>query len=361
MTVRQFLTFAGLAAAVLLASGCTPEEEEAPEAPRLVRVVTVEPEEEGRTVSLTGTVEAKREVDLAFRVGGRMTERPVNVGDMLEAGTTVARLDPINEQNALLSANANLAAAEARLVEAQLDFDRQSHLYERNVVARARLDNASQVLRSAQSAVDDAQARSDLAQTRLDDTELRADAPGTVIARGAEIGEIVQPGQMIVRVARDDGRDAVFDAPANLMGTVPPYTEIGIALTMDPAVTASGRIREVSPQADATTGTFRVRVGLDNPPPEMRLGSTVTGQVRLGGAAGVIIPATALTSLDGAPAVWVVDPATSTVALRPVEVAEHRPSTVIVATGLQSGELVVTAGVQALRPGQAVRLPDARS
>ncbi|WP_108660921.1 efflux RND transporter periplasmic adaptor subunit [Acuticoccus kandeliae] len=356
------IAFTASAAALFALAGCNSEEEqETVEVPRLVRVVTVVEQTEGRTISLTGTVAAERQVDLAFRVGGRMTERAVNVGDALEAGQFVARLDPVNEQNTLLSAQAGLSAADARLVEAQLDFDRQQHLYQREVVARARLDNASQVLRSAQSAVDDAQARVDLARTRYDDTQLLADSTGSVIAVGAEVGEIVQPGQMVVRIARDDGRDAVFDAPANLMGVVPRYKEIDVALTMSADVTAKGLIREVSPQADATTGTFRVRVGLDNPPAEMRLGSTVTGRLTLGDAAGVVIPSTAMTSANGAPAVWVVDPATSTVSLRPVEVSEHLPSRVVIDAGLQPGEVVVTAGVQALRPGQTVRLPDAQS
>lgn len=339
---------------LLSVAGCQEQVAEG-EPPRPVRVVVVEERDGERMVSLSGNVAAEREVDLSFRIGGRLVERGVGIGDAVEPGTEIGRLDAVNEENSLLSARANLTAAEARLVEAELDFGRQQHLYERNVVARARLDNAAQVLQSAQAAVADAQARLDISRTRLDDTVLEADSPGAVIAVGAEPGEVVQAGQMIVRVARDDGRDAVFDAPANLFGKVSRYAAVEVSLTTDRSVTAMGRIREVSPQADPTTGTFRVRVGLIDPPDAMRLGSNVTGRTAVGDVGGITIPATALTSKGGAPAVWVVGE-DGTVSLRSIEIGEHRPSEVQVTAGLSPGERVVTAGVQALREGQEVRL-----
>jgi RND family efflux transporter MFP subunit len=112
----------------------------------------------------------------------------------------------------------------------------------------------------------------------------------------------------------------------------------------------------VAPRADAVTGTFQVRVGLSNPPPAMRLGSTVTGRMTLGASAGFAIPASALVRTDRQPAVWVVDPRAETVALRTVELVRHDAGHVVVGQGLEPGEVIVTAGVQALRPGQKVRL-----
>lgn len=334
------------AALILVALGlaaCNPPAEIPPEAARLVRVVVVEERAGDRTVALSGTIAAEREVDLSFRLSGRVVERPVGIGDTVAAGDTIATLDAANEENALLSAQAALTAAEARLVEAELDFGRQNQLYTRGVVARARLDNASQVMQSAQAAVTDAAARRDIARTRLDNTVLRADAPGTVIAVGAEPGEVVQAGQPIVRLARDDGLDAVLDAPANLVDLVSPYAAVNVFLAADRTVSAQGRIREVSPQADAVTGTFRVRVGLTAPPAAMRLGSNVTAETAVGERAGIRIPAAALTSSGGAPAVWVVGDG-SAVALRAIEIGEHRPSEVQVTAGLSPGDIVVTAG-----------------
>ena len=221
---------------------------------------------------------------------------------------------------------------------------------------RQRYDEAVQVLRTLGAQVEAAEARVQIARNRLDDTVLLADAPGVVTVRGAEPGEVVNPGQMIVRLARDGGRDAVFDAPVELVARAPRDAAVEVSLSIDPAIVATGRVREVAPQADPVTGTFRVRIGLIDPPAEMRLGSTVTGRMTLASAGGVVVPAGALHRAEGRPAVWVVDPEAGTVSLREVEVASHRPSDVVIAGGIAPGEVVVTAGVQTLRPGQRVRV-----
>jgi membrane fusion protein, multidrug efflux system len=278
------------------------------------------------------------------------------VGDTVEAGQRIAALDPMDEENALRAAEAALAASGGQLAEARANFDRQRQLYERQFVALAALERAEQVLTSAQGSFDAAEAQVGIARRRLADTALYADAPGVVTAIGAEPGEVVQAGRMIAEIARDEGKDAVFDVPAAVIAASPPDPEVTVTLSLTPAVTAMGRVREIAPRADPVTGTFRVRVGLIDPPEEMRLGSTVNGQVHFGGTGGIELPASALTGSDGSPAVWVVDPAAMTVSLRPIGVARFNPATVSVADGLSVGEMVVTAGVQALRPGQEVRL-----
>jgi RND family efflux transporter MFP subunit len=244
----------------------------------------------GETVTLTGTVESQVEVDLAFRIGGRLLERTVNVGDTVEAGQRIAALDPMDEENALRAAEAALAASGGQLAEARANFDRQRQLYERQFVALAALERAEQVLTSAQGSFDAAEAQVGIARRRLADTALYADAPGVVTAIGAEPGEVVQAGRMIVEIARDEGKDAVFDVPAAVIAASPPDPEVTVTLSLTPAVTAMGRVREIAPRADPVTGTFRVRVGLIDPPEEMRLGSTVNGQVHFGGTGGIELP-----------------------------------------------------------------------
>lgn len=350
---------AGLVVAALLAlsvAACDSGDDDTPAPIRPVRAITVELGKAGDAVTLTGDVQAEDEAALAFRVGGRMIERLVNVGDRVEAGQVVARLDAQNALNGLRSAQAALAAAEGRLVQAQNHFDRQDRLLGNGFTTRAIHDDAAQGLRAAQSAVDDAEAQLKIAEDNVSYTELVADAPGVVTARGAEPGEVVQAGRMIVQLARQGGRDAVFDVPAQLLRAVPANPVIDVVLVSDPAVKTTGRVREVAPQADPVTRTFRVRVGLDNPPEAMRLGSSVNGTVRLDAGASIEIPASALTAYESRPAVWVVDPATLTVSLRNIEVARFNPATVAVASGLGEGDVVVTAGVQALHPGQTVRL-----
>jgi membrane fusion protein, multidrug efflux system len=350
---KSHIAIAALIAATV--AGCNRTSPPLSEA-RQVRTVTIEHGAGGEIVSLTGHVRAKDEVSLAFRLDGRMIERPVHVGDVLKPGQVVARLDPQIPDNALRSAEANLASMEAVLAQARLTFWRQQQLLKDGWTPRANFDEAQQKLLTAQAQVDSAQAQVRIAREQQSYTVLSADAPGAVTATGAESGEVVHAGQMIVQLARQGGRDAVFDVPEQLIRNGPNDPLVDIALSNDPQVKATGRVREVAPQADSATRTFQVKVGIANPPDAMKLGDTVVGRIRLTAPPGVEVPASALTETDGRPAVWVVDPQNKTVSLRNVEVLRYDPATVVISQGLETGALVVTAGVQTLRPGQKVRL-----
>lgn len=340
----------------LTLSACGPAEEaRAPEA-RPVRTITISKREAGSTVTLTGRVEAQDEAALGFRIAGRMMERPVNIGDRVQPGQIIARLEPQNEMNALRSAQANLAAAQAKLTQARNHFERQQILLTQGWTTRALFDEAQKARATAQAQVDSAEAQLKAAHDLVSFTELKADAPGVVTATGAEAGEVVQAGQMVARIARQGGRDAVFDVPAQVLRSAPSDPVITVNLSDDPTISARGRVREVSPQADPVTRTFEVKIGLTDPPEGMRLGATVTGRLTMDASPVVEIPATALTQVDRKPAVWVVDPTSKTVSLRNVDVLRFDPATVAVSQGLDTGEIVVTAGVQALHPGQTVRL-----
>jgi RND family efflux transporter MFP subunit len=355
---RLFLFVTFLLALALLLTGCKREGDEVPVAEpiRPVRVMTVEEHAVGETATLTGTIQAEEDVALSFRIGGRLVERLVNVGDKVTVGQLVARLDESTWRDALQAARANLAAAMARLVDARNEVERLQPLLPRGFVSRQMFDRAVAARDAAQAQVDAAEAQVSTAETQLSYTELHADGPGVVTARGAETGEVVNAGQMIVRLARKGGRDAVFDVPARLKDEISGDAEVEVLLSSDPKVQAVGRVREVSPEADPVTRTFQFRVGLTDPPAAMRLGSTVTGSIRIGSGTGMLIPASAMTTSEGKPAVWVVNPADETVTLRNVEVARYDLDRVLIAHGLSTGELVVTAGVQVLRPGQQIRL-----
>ena len=353
----------GATAAVALAlltllAGCRSAEEERPPEIRPVRAITLEKREAGDTIALTGTVQAQSEVNQSFRIDGAINERTVDLGDMVRAGQQLARLDPQNEESALLASRAQLIAAQAQLVEARSNHQRMRDLVAENAVSRAAFDQAVAVLQTAQSQVESASASLRLAENRLGYTRLLADTAGVVTARGAEPGEVVGAGRMVVQIAREGARDAVFDVPAQIMdaskGRRSPT--IMVSLTSDPSVTATGKVREVAPRADPVTGTFAVRVEIDDAPPAMRLGSTITGRIKLESAPAIEIPPSALVRADGGTAVWIVDPAASTVALRSIAVRGSSASAVQVASGLSPGDVVVTAGVQALRPGQKVRV-----
>lgn len=345
--------------AVLL-TGCERESEVPVPQVRPVRAIEVERRAVAEPVVLTGRIAAAEEVALGFRIGGRLLERPVTTGQRVEPGQLVARLEPQNERNALRTAEANLAAAQSQLDEARAEYGRQRHLEERGWAARAVYERARQAYQTAQARVDAARAQLELARDQLSFTELHADAPGVVVAVLAEPGEVVAAGQPVVRLAREGGRDAVFDVPASVIRRAPPDPLITVELADDRAIRAKGRVREVAPDADPVTRTFEVKIGLIDPPPELRLGATVIGRMETAASEVVEIPASALFRHEGRPAVWVVDRQSWSVALRPVEVARFDSATVTLASGLEPGELLVTAGVQALHPGQKVRLAGAR-
>jgi RND family efflux transporter MFP subunit len=340
----------------LVLAGCGRKGNEAAETPRPVRTVTVDKRATGLPITLTGRIEAEDEVSLAFRIAGRLLESNLKMGDQVQAGQLVARLEPQNELNAQRAAQAALVAAQGQLTQARNHFERQDTLLKQGWTTRASHDQATQALQTAQSQVDASEAQLKAAHDLVSFTELKADAPGAVTATGPRAGEVVQAGQMIVRLARKDGRDAVFDVPAQVLRSAPSDPEIAVALTHDPSVVARGRVREVAPQADPVTRTFAVKVGLIAPPEAMRLGATVTGRTERDAKVTIEIPSTALTKFNRQPAVWVVDPKSRAVSLRNVDVLRYDQAMVAVSSGLETGEIVVTAGVQALHPGQIVRL-----
>jgi len=344
-----------LVTAVLsLVSACSGDPPPEPEI-RPVRVLTVDTRVAGQSVSLVGTVQAENEINQSFRIDGRIIERTVNVGDTVRAGQLIARLDSQNEETSLNAARAQLAAARAQFIEADNHFVRMRDLIAENAVSRSQFDQAEANRTAASSQVESAQAQVTLASNRLGYTRLESSASGVVTFQGAEPGEVVAAGRTIVQVAREGARDAVFDVPAAIKDSAPENARITVALTGAPDVRAEGRVREVAPRADAVTGTFRIRIALIDPPAAMRLGTTVTGSMKLTDAAGIEIPAVAVTRSGGRPSVWVVNPADGSVTSRDIGIGSSNPERVVVSSGLDPGDVIVIAGVHALRPGQKVR------
>jgi membrane fusion protein, multidrug efflux system len=355
---RQAWVFASIVtlAVPLVLLGCKREDQADAPVPRPVRTVTVEPSDAGDAVVLIGHIDAQDSSAMAFRIGGRMVQRFVNVGDTVKPGQELGRLDAQNEVNALRAAQAQQNAAQAQLTQSRSAFERQRTLLTQGHTPRAQFELAEKALSTAQANADAAEVQVRIAADNVSYTVLQADAAGTVTSRGAEPGEVVRAGQMIVTIARKDGRDAVFDVPAQVLRSAPSDPRVMVRLTDDPNVVAEGRVREVAPQADPVTRTFAVRVGLTDAPPAMRLGATVNGTMRLEADQVIAIPASALTEVNRQPAVWVVDPQKLTVSLRNIETLSFDQASVTVAHGLTAGDVVVTAGIQALHPGQTVRL-----
>ncbi|HZS12333.1 MAG TPA: efflux RND transporter periplasmic adaptor subunit [Nitrospirales bacterium] len=349
-STRVFL----LTSVFFLIAGCNDQDPTAQT--RSVRTVTVERKTVGETVTLTGQIRAQDEVNLAFRIDGRMIERLVNVGDRVEQDQLIARLDSENERNAERSADADLSAAQAAVAQTEASEGRLRQLLSLGSTTRAQYDLALQQFQTAKAQLDAAQARLKIADDRVSYTELHTDSAGMVTGIGAEPGEVVTAGKMIAHLARSGGTDAVFNVPAQLIRDAPKNPTIDVWLADNPDVRATGTVREVSPQADPATHTFPIKIGLSDPPNAMRLGATVVGQIILNPVEAILIPATALTESNGKPAVWLVDTDKHTVALQEIDVLRYDSDAVIVSGGLQNGEIVVTAGVHVLRPGQKVKL-----
>jgi len=338
------------------------QEPDAPPAPvRMVRTTTVAPAQSPAAIVFTGHVEAQDRAALAFRISGRMSERAVATGASVRSGEVLARIAPENEINQLRSARADLGAAESERRRAENQVQRLRHLLERDVASKADFETAEQEAIAAGANVDAAKARVRSAEEFVAFTVLKADAPGIVMRIGAEPGEVVAAGRMIVELARREGRDAIFEIPEEHVVRMVPDTRTVVALGTDPAIKAEGRVREVAPAADAVTRTFRVKVGLTDPPPAFRLGTAVTGTISGEDVAAIAIPAAAVARSGADTSVWIVDAQALTVSRRKIELLGTDPATALVSKGLASGDIVVTAGVGVLRDGQKVRLAGAET
>jgi RND family efflux transporter MFP subunit len=339
-------------------SGCDEQKAPATSEVRPVRTVVVNPirVDDGRQA--IGEIRARQESDLGFRVSGKLVTRTVDVGAAVRKDKVLASLDDQDFQNKLQSAQADVRAAEAVLIEAQGAEERQRKLLISGVTTRANHETATKNLDSAQAKLESARVAASMANDQLGYTIMKADFDGVVTAVGAEAGQVVNVGQMIVRLAKPSERDAVFAVAESAFQAFKPdeRPEVEVTLLSDPAVSATGIVREVSPVADPATRTYQVKVTLDNPPEQMRFGASVSGKLKATSELVVVLPGSALFDKAGKPAVWVYNADTTTVGLKPVAVGGYETDQVIVSTGLVQGDVVVTAGVNQLREGQKVRL-----
>jgi RND family efflux transporter MFP subunit len=359
MSSRWKMLLLGLA---LPLAGCGEAPAKAPEV-RSVRTVVVDPrpiEDDRRAV---GEVRPRYESELGFRIAGKVIARAVDVGASVKKGDLLASLDTQDHRNKLKSAESDIVAAQAVLTEAEGAENRLRHLLANGHTTKANYDVAVKNLRSAEAKLDGAKTAVEMARDQLGYAELHADFDGIVTAVNAEPGQVVNIGQMIVRLARPDEKDAVFAiaeaAFERRVGSQPP--EIVALLLSNPAISAEGVVREISPVADPATRTFQVKVTLKNPPEQMRFGGSVVGRVKASTKAVVVLPGGALFDKGGKPAVWLVDPASSSVRLKPVVVLRYETDRVIIDGGLAKGDVVVTAGVNRLRENQKVRLAEGAS
>lgn len=352
-TIRTML----MLGAALAAAGCSEAAPREPEV-RAVRTMTADPKPIADDRRAIGEVRPRYESELGFLVSGKVAARLVDVGALVKRGDLLARLDEQDYRNRLKAAEADFVAAQAVMVEAEAAEGRLRQLLSTGTTTRANYDAALKNFRSAEAKCDSARAALELARDQLGYAELRADFDGIVTAVGAEPGQVVNTGKMVVRLAQPDEKDAVFSIAESVFGarSAEERPEIMASLLSNPEIATEGVVREVSPVADPVTRTYQVKVTLKDPPPQMRFGASIVGRLKASSAPVVVLPAGALFDRDGVPAVWVVDPAAGSLALKTVVVARYETDRVIVSDGLVQGDIVVTAGVNRLRENQKVRL-----
>ncbi|MCC8956198.1 efflux RND transporter periplasmic adaptor subunit [Bradyrhizobium sp. Pear77] len=320
----------------------------------MVRTEIVQPRDRQASVTLTGDIQARFRADLSFRVSGRVLARYVDVGAHVEAGEILAVLDPAEQQADVDAAAAAVTAAQSQLRVAMATFERQKTLIASGFTTRTVYDQAQEGLRTAEGALEAAKAALGMSKDALGYTALRAGAAGVITARNLEVGQVVQAAQPVFSLAQDGERDAVFDVYESIFFGNLEDSRVSLALVSDAGATANGRVREVSPAIDAKSATIRVKVAIQDPPAAMTLGSAVAGTVKAKAQQQIALPWSALAAAGSKPAVWTVDPATKTAALKPVTIAGYEAREVLIKAGLKPGERVVIDGGKLLSVGQAV-------
>lgn len=304
----------------------------------------------------TGEVRSRFETDLAFRIGGKITERRVDVGARIRRGDVLARLDPQDARLAANAARAQVVAAEADVALARSEFERSKSLRESNFISESALDSRRTALQAAQARLRQARAEAASAGNQTEYATLLAEHDGVVVAAPAEPGEVVSSGQPVVRVARLDEREVLIHVPESRISGLAVGAKAVVRAWSDAEREFAAVVREIAPAADAATRSFAVRVSVPRAGNALPLGATASVAFA-SAAAQTVLPLPALTRVNGRDVVWIVDDA-STVRPLAVEAGEFRENGVVIRSGLPSGARVVVAGVHRLVEGETVRPVD---
>jgi multidrug efflux system membrane fusion protein len=335
---------------------------EAPPDPiRAVRTLTVSPQTAGGAYEYAGEIRARTESRLSFRVGGKMIQRSVDMGDTVKVGQVLAQLDAQDLRLGQDAARASVAAAQANYDQNAADYQRYKELSEKGFIGPAELDRRSMTLKTAQAQLDQAKAQSSVQGNQAGYAALIADASGVITGVDLEPGMFASAGTSVVRLAHDGPRDVVFAVPEDKVALVKAVAaqpgRFRVRLWGANAEPLAASIREISAAADPTTRTFQVKADIGSAASAgVRLGQTATVLMELPQTAGVTkLPLSALREQQGRSAVWLVDRASMTIKSQDVVLAGADGNDAVITSGLAPGQIVVTAGVHVLSPGQKVK------
>ena len=337
--------------------GCSPPPP-APEAIRAVRTMTLGADSAGGTIEYAAEVRARSEVRLGFRVPGKMIVRSAEVGQRVQAGQALAQLDATDLRLGQDTAAAATRAAQANFDVVAAEFKRYRELRDQGFISALELERRSSALQAAQSQLDQARAQGAVQRNQAGYAVLTAPDAGVVVGVDAEPGAVLAVGSSVVRLALDGPRDAVFTVPEDSLAAMRSLQGRAGALQVRPWGTQTllpATVREVGAAADPVTRTFLVKADLGGTP--LQLGQTLTVVIDLPRQPGVIrLPLAAVMQQQGQSAVWLLDRASMTVKAQRIQVAGAEGNSLVVSSGLNAGQTVVTAGVHVLTQGQKVKL-----
>ena len=320
---------------------------------RTILVQTAQPAP-GMTVTYTGEIRARHEADLAFRVSGRLQQRRIELGDIVQPGQPLAQLDPEDLRLASDAAGALVSAAESELATARAEHQRNAELLARKFISQAAFDAKTHALRSAEARLEQSLAQLNVAKNQRQYTTLSSPYNAVVTAILAEAGQVVGAGQPIVRVARPDEKEVLIAIPEHRRDEIRAARSLTVDLWANPKIQVPGVLRELSPIADPATRTYAARIRLIDPPAELALGMSARVRVGAGDGQPLLVPLAAILDRGQGPAVWIA--AEGKVTLRPVTVGQFLENGAIVTSGLQANDQVVIAAVQQLTPDQPVEV-----
>ena len=341
-------------AAALWLAGCS-KPQPPPEPVRAVKLLTVGAAPLLAQLEYAGEVRARTESRLGFRVAGKILQRQAELGQRVRAGQVLAQLDPQDFRLAAQAAQAQVSAAQTQRDLAAADFKRYAALKAQNFISGAELERREASLKSTQAQLDQARAQASSQGNQTGYTQLLAPAAGVVTGVEAEPGQVVAAGTPVVRIAEDGPRDVVFAVPEDKVAQIRPGQSVSVRVWSGGDVLA-GQVREVAASADPVTRTYAVKVALQGAAAPA-LGATVYVLPQVLSRAGtqaIKLPTTALRQQGQGTAVWVYDPASSTVRSQDIEIATADGNAAVVAAGLSPGMQVVATGVHLLSPGQKV-------
>ena len=303
--------------------------------------------------TFTGVVEARVQSDLGFRVGGKILERSVNMGQRVQKGQILMRIDSVDLKLSLAAQQANVHAARAKYTQTQADEARYAALVKSGAVSRQEYDQARAALDSAKAQLDAAEAYARVSNNSSEYAVLLADADGVIVRTLSEPGQVVAAGQTVIQLAHNGPREALVNLPE---GVRPNLGTIASAQLYGQDQMYQARLRQLSEAADPASRTFEARYVLDGEAASAPLGSTVTITLvtrQTSGNQSVRMPIGAVYDCGSGPGVWIVDDK-SEVKFRSVTIASIDQEEVVVSHGVAAGEKVVALGAHLLHEGQVV-------